>query len=181
MSSDSYRKRVTDDLTLVSVVSVHALKQAKTPVFSDSAWNATAASIAAMRKQNLYPGKNVSQSETERKKKVPVDIPSQPKQESTTVKAPVQQKIQPDKPKEEQLLKENLDSKKVQIKPSSDSSPEKQTLKKNSDVQPLKGKSTAEQHSTQKQTTQSSKVIPILNTSEKKASHPKHRRNHSIS
>ena len=74
MSSDSYRKRVTDDLTLVSVVSVHALKQAKTPVFSDSAWNATAASIAAMRKQNLYPGKNVSQSETERKKKVPVDM-----------------------------------------------------------------------------------------------------------
>lgn len=166
MSSENYRKRVTDDLTFVSVVSVDALKQAKTPVFSVSAWNATSASIANKRKQNLYPGKNVSQSETENKKKNQADIQSQMKQEGTTIKAPIQQKIQPDKPKEEQSLKENLDSKKVQTESSSHASAEKQPVKKAA-VQPPKEKSSAE-NSTRKETVQSSETIFKQDTPGKK-------------
>ena len=54
MSSEQYRARVTDDLTLVSVISPSGIAHGAVPVFDADAWNRVAEAVRRERMEGLY-------------------------------------------------------------------------------------------------------------------------------
>lgn len=68
MSSEQYRARVSDDLTLVSVISPAGIAHGAVPVFDADAWNRVAEEIRRERMEGLYqtnPGRQATEREPE--------------------------------------------------------------------------------------------------------------------
>lgn len=65
MSGEQYRARVTDDLTLVSVISPAGIAHGAVPVFDAEAWNRVAEEIRRERMDGLYQTNSGRQAPTE--------------------------------------------------------------------------------------------------------------------
>ena len=88
MSSEQYRARVTDDLTLVSVISPSGIAHGAVPVFDAEAWNRVAEAIQRERMEGLYHGNSGRQTPAEQEPEQTERIPQPPLRESAPTQPP---------------------------------------------------------------------------------------------